>query len=767
MSIKSFLFRLSLGLMLLLPVGCEQSYEASKKQRMQIAAKNQDKKKPIVIGVPWTNTDDGSFIKGVNLAVKEVNQKGGVLDHIPLQVIIDDSESGYYKNGASQGARRAAILSIAKSYADNPDLIAVIGHVSSETALIASVVYQNRGILFLAPNARFGKLTGHNFSYVFRTSLNNSYMGEQLSDYAAQKGYKRIAVLAVRAESTDEFVNEFVTHAIEKYHIEIVYRRSFFENNVDVVSLIADLKSIQNMDAIFIATGGKKAAEIYQRIREVGIGLPIIGNATLDTDDFIKRVKQWEYSKKVQKSNIPTLYNTDTRAGRIFERKFIKEYATEADYLSALGYDSVNVLAHAIQYAKSRTPIEIATTLRYMEPCSGVAGKYEFELNGDLKNKPVSFYHLDKNKFIFEKVNYGVAPNPAKMEVCNEVDRDGDGIPTNMDACPDSKPAEKAKGVNQDGAERGCPVDTDSDEIPDYKDLCSTNSAAEIALGVDARGCPVDLDQDKIADYQDQDIDGDNVANTLDYCPKNSAKERVYGVNPTGKYAGCPVDGDADGVPDYRDGCRKNTVLEISQGVDKTGCPLDKDFDDVLDYQDKCLNTPQNAVINAKGCEVLVSTHTLKLASQLFSGVQTVLTEEGTNNLAELLSGSNVSLLRKIQIIGYPKRQDSAQFQARLDSIAHYFSEQKIPLEKIATSIKGFTKKSSVVEFIFSEVKRKPAEMTVDSEPETAADAPLTKPESSADEPASKPKAGALQVQSKTGVRPNSEPSAPATRSSD
>jgi hypothetical protein len=55
---------LLLGLSLILSAGCvDQSYEASKQQRVQQARKATNKQ-PIVIGIPWKNAEADFFIAG-------------------------------------------------------------------------------------------------------------------------------------------------------------------------------------------------------------------------------------------------------------------------------------------------------------------------------------------------------------------------------------------------------------------------------------------------------------------------------------------------------------------------------------------------------------------------------------------------------------------------------------------------------------------------------------------------------------------------------
>jgi len=154
-------------------------------------------------------------------------------------------------------------------------------------------------------------------------------------------------------------------------------------------------------------------------------------------------------------------------------------------------------------------------------------------------------------------------------------DSDGDGVPNEIDACPNTP-----KGVKVDS--RGCPIDSDGDGIPDYLDKCpGTPKGVE----VDCDGCPLDSDGDGVPDY-------------LDECP---GTPRGVAVDSRG----CPLDSDGDGVPDYRDKC-PGTPKGVT--VDSAGCPLDSDGDGVPDYRDACPRTPRGALVDERGCWVIGDT---------------------------------------------------------------------------------------------------------------------------------------------------------------
>jgi hypothetical protein len=154
-------------------------------------------------------------------------------------------------------------------------------------------------------------------------------------------------------------------------------------------------------------------------------------------------------------------------------------------------------------------------------------------------------------------------------------DSDGDGVPNEIDACPDTP-----KGVKVDS--RGCPLDSDGDGIPDYLDKCPDTPKG---VEVDCDGCPLDSDGDGVPDY-------------LDECPGTPRGVAVDG-------RGCPLDSDGDGVPDYRDKC-PGTPKGVK--VDSAGCPLDSDGDGVPDYRDACPGTPRGALVDERGCWVIGDT---------------------------------------------------------------------------------------------------------------------------------------------------------------
>lgn len=72
---------------------------------------------------------------------------------------------------------------------------------------------------------------------------------------------------------------------------------------------------------------------------------------------------------------------------------------------------------------------------------------------------------------------------PAPLPPIVVADGDQDGVPDNLDLCPDT-----AAGVGVD--EKGCPLDTDLDGVINAQDACPDTPPRTV---VDAQGCPVQV----------------------------------------------------------------------------------------------------------------------------------------------------------------------------------------------------------------------------------------------------------------------------------
>jgi outer membrane protein OmpA-like peptidoglycan-associated protein len=143
------------------------------------------------------------------------------------------------------------------------------------------------------------------------------------------------------------------------------------------------------------------------------------------------------------------------------------------------------------------------------------------------------------------------APQPEGTARPGAGDRDGDGIPDAVDACPDD-PEDKDGFQDEDG----CPdPDNDGDGIPDARDKCPNDPEDKDGFQ-DEDGCP------------DLDNDNDGIPDSQDKCPNDPEDKDNFEDED-----GCPdLDNDGDGIPDDKDKC-PNDPETVNGFEDEDGCP--------------------------------------------------------------------------------------------------------------------------------------------------------------------------------------------------
>lgn len=591
----------------------------------------------ITIGVAWP-TGRGLFVEGAKLAVKEVNEAGGLLGQ-QVELIVDEREEALYKAldetsllTAGESIKEYSRI-VARDFSHHKkQVVAVTGHQFSVTAFSAAQIYQQNETVFIAPTATNVLLTNMNFDYVYRMLPTNVDLGKQLADFASNKNYQRVAIFNERSESALELSEAFSQSAEEYYGIDTAIQRSFFSDMpkrefTDYAVNFSRTHKKAPLDAIFLFTDTTLAIQIIREFQKRGLGdIPYIGGENLDNQVF------WQALEQVQTQTnstinvaIPSVFNSNSTINQPFVNSFTHQYQQAPDRLAALGYDSIQVILRAIASAGSSEPSKIADEMRYSPICRGLTGHIVFEDNGDATNKNYIIKTKDKQNYRYQTLaGSGVTtPRAANVQACVKLDRDDDGVVNMVDKCPDNTKEQLTKGIYLDGERRGCPIASDDDDVPDYRDDCPNDTAETLAKGVNGRGCPKDSDHDLIADFIDHqpnnspeaisagvdthgiplDSDGDKVPDYRDDCPKNTKAAQSKGIDKRG----CPNDSDQDKVADYLDKCPNESAMQISKGVDNIGCALDTDGDKVADYRDACQFTSKAAVaagVDAQGCPI-------------------------------------------------------------------------------------------------------------------------------------------------------------------
>lgn len=367
---------LLLLLTLFLFASCSDLKDPAEKRARRAANAGPDDAIIIGAAAPWQIlTGLGYYRQGLEMALEEINREK-VLGR-SIELLWKDDE-GSVSHGRV----------VAQQLAENPDVMAVIGHYQSSVTIPVSLIYQHYGLLMVSATATATKVTSRDgMDLVFRNIPDDRQVASQLADFSRNQGYKRIIVFNEDNEFGSSLANAFENRA-DQIGINVVDRRAydFTTGASHFKKIIQTWLDFYQFDAVFLAGVVPKAAEFIALARDMGIAVPIIGGDGLDSPQL------WDIGgDRVNGVIVGTYFHADQSGKKVapFVKAFHKKYGVMPDSWAAQAYDTLHLLATAMRTAGTCNPPQVANALRTMEPFEGVTGQTLFEENGNVVGKSI------------------------------------------------------------------------------------------------------------------------------------------------------------------------------------------------------------------------------------------------------------------------------------------------------------------------------------------------------------------------------------------
>lgn len=345
---------------------------------------------PIHIGTvgPWSETFGLMNKRGIDLALEEINARGGVRGRTLRALVGDDQGDG------SQAA------AIAGELLANREVIGVVGHVTSGAMMAAARVYDG-GLPAIATTASTPDLTGIS-PWVFRVISSDSANGITIARFVTSLGARRAAILyennSYGRGLAESFRRSFAGHIVTIDPIPS-------EPDADYEPYASWLKG-RAPDVVFVAGTDGSGLGLLRAARRVGLSTRFIGG-----DGWASIVSDTVAAEGAFVATPFTAQDPRAAAQR-FVTAFRARYQLEPDGNAALAYDATMLLARAIEEAgPSRTRVrEWLATLGEREPFSGVTGPISFDASGDVVGKGVVVTRVRGGQMLVERASAGSAP---------------------------------------------------------------------------------------------------------------------------------------------------------------------------------------------------------------------------------------------------------------------------------------------------------------------------------------------------------------------
>jgi branched-chain amino acid transport system substrate-binding protein len=338
---------------------------------------------PVQVGAagPWSEAFGELNRAGIELAVAEINAKGGIRGR-PLQVV--------FRDDGGDGGRAAAI---AGEFLENREIVAVIGHVTSGAMMAAARVY-DRGLPAVATTASAPDLSGIS-PWVFRVISSDSANGITIASFLSQRGIRRVAVLYEnnpygRGLAT-AFRRSFVGQVLSEDPIPSDPRASF-------EPYISYLKR-RSPQAVFVASTNAPGLAVLREARRQKLDALFVGG-----DGWSSIVTDTVLAEGVLVATPFTSYDPRSEAQR-FVAAFRARYQRDPDGNAALAYDATMLIARAIAEAgTSRSRIrQWLARLDESTPFPGVTGPIRFLPSGDVVGRGVTITRVRSGALLVER----------------------------------------------------------------------------------------------------------------------------------------------------------------------------------------------------------------------------------------------------------------------------------------------------------------------------------------------------------------------------
>jgi branched-chain amino acid transport system substrate-binding protein len=336
---------------------------------------------PIAVVGPITGSNAalGEQMKqGAQMAVKDINAKGGVLGKKLELILADDACDPKQAVAAANDVVGKRVVFVA-------------GHYCSSSSIPASAVYAEAGVLQMTPASTNPALTDDaakkGWNNVFRSCGRDDAQGAVAGKYLADhyKG-KNVAIVHDKTAYGKGIADETMK-AMNKAGLKEMMYEAITQGDKDFSALISKMKQA-NIDVIYFGGYQTEGGLIVRQARDQGLKAQFIGADALVTEEF------WKITGPAGEGTLIT-FPPDPRHVPV-AKAVVDEFMAEKPPYNPEGYTlytyaAIQAFAQAAEKAKSVKLDDLSKALHSMT-AQTVVGPLTWDKKGDITDPKYVFY---------------------------------------------------------------------------------------------------------------------------------------------------------------------------------------------------------------------------------------------------------------------------------------------------------------------------------------------------------------------------------------
>ena len=310
-------------------------------------------------------------LSGANMAVEDINARGGLnIGREKYKVELINYDDKCVAKDAVSATERLL----------RQDKVPVIlGTICSHCMLAAMEITEKDKIPIVTPIASSMKITGMGYKYVFRTWSNAAIQAETLTRFAAEDLKLKTAAYIGRNDAWSRSVADEFKKRWEKRGGRLLVTEFYELGTTDFYPQLTKAKNA-NPDLIYFCSLSEDGGLAIKQAKELGIKAQIMGTDEMGNDQFYQvsggaiegAYIYWTEGPKKQKS-------------LEYEQRYKKKYGVDSINIDKGGYDSLNIIANALEKAGTVTDPTKIRDARAKTDYEGLRQHYVFADNGQAK----------------------------------------------------------------------------------------------------------------------------------------------------------------------------------------------------------------------------------------------------------------------------------------------------------------------------------------------------------------------------------------------
>ena len=303
--------------------------------------------------------------KGLELAVEEINEAGGIIGR-KVNLIVEDSRETNSINAVT--AYKNILL--------QPNLHFVVGPSCTPAGLaLAPIVSKNDHVVMISPSIGLRQFNeaGEN---IFKFWPYDEDGPKLLAQYARDQGWKNAAVFSSQ-QAWEQAIGNFFVKEFERLGGKVIAKEEPLQSENDLRT--PALKLIKSKPDVIVLTNYLQFDRAAKELQKQGYHGPKL--SSLMTGEKIERAEGALEGTVVYGYEPPQ---------RKFLERFTKKYGKEPWSIGAdTAYDALMLVAQTINHAKTDDPILVRRQLLEVRNYAGASGVFSIDAHGGVQRSPI------------------------------------------------------------------------------------------------------------------------------------------------------------------------------------------------------------------------------------------------------------------------------------------------------------------------------------------------------------------------------------------